>query len=284
MLEAARRQYLHAMGISLWLPRDELAHAAPSRLLPLVGSMHVGPDESLLAVAEAVAHHKASGLLQDNLMTAERPLSVAASVTTAGSDTASQPSGHFAPLTSVPATSVGVSVDTDTNAVTNAVTRIVSDNHVESERNAVAPTLVTEMVDLLPPRFELCFVRVGATGVWVCDGPDQVQDLQRLASRVAVVMGMSQVQADVPGFRWPFIENAREDQSAAVAEQALRAQWQYLHSQGIRYAIGLGLNAARWLPVGGADGLMLAAPVLEILSSAHHKRTLWHYLAQRTSL
>jgi hypothetical protein len=266
MLEAARRQYLQAMGISLWLPRDELAHAAPSRLLPLVGSMHVGPDESLLAVAEAVAHHKASGLLQENMA--------------AASHAVSQPSRHSDPSTSAPVTSDIVGIDTDTSVVT----RGGSDSHVEPDRNAVVTTLVTEVVDLAPPRFELCFVRVGAAGVWVCDGPDQVQDLQRLASRVAIVMGMSQVQADVAGFRWPFIENVREDQSAAVAEQALRAQWQYLYSQGIRYAIGLGLNASRWLPVGGADGLMLAAPVIEILSSAEHKRTLWHYLAQRTSL
>lgn len=284
MLEAARRQYLQAMGISLWLPRDELAHAAPSRLLPLVGSMHVGPDESLLAVAEAVAHHKASGLLQANITAAEQPLSVAASVLTTGSYTVSQHSRHSDPPASVPATPFSVRVDNDTGAVTNAVARVVSDSHVELDKNAVVATLVTEMVDLAPPRFELCFVRVGAAGVWVCDGPEQVADLQRLASRVAIVMGMSQVQADIAEFRWPFIENAREDQSAAVAEQALRAQWQYWYSQGIRYAIGIGRNAARWLPAGGADGLMLAAPVVEVLSSAHHKRTLWHYLAQRPSL
>lgn len=270
MQEAVRRQYLQAMGISLWLPREELANSAPSRLLPLVGSSHTGPDEGRLAVAAAVARHQASGLLQEAAPAApvalqrpvlrevsREPQAAAALVQEVNQRLTSAPAGAPAPV-STPLT--------------------------EPETPPAVATEAEVSTDLTPPRFQLLFVRVGGAGVWVCDDPMAVRDMQQLAARVAAVMGMTQVQTEVSEFRWPFIENAREDQSANIARQALTAQWQHLASQGVKYAIAMGPQAAYWLPRGGAEGLWLEVPVAEILRSARHKRDLWQYLLQRSQL
>ncbi|MCY0964170.1 hypothetical protein [Parathalassolituus penaei] len=272
MLEVVRRQYLQAMGISLWLPREELANSAPSRLLPLVGSSHTGPDEGRLAVAAAVARHQASGLLQDAAPTAAAPVQRPAlrEVAREPQAAATLVQDVNQRLTSAPSTAPA------TVPVPAAV--------VETAKAPEVPEDADTSTDLTPPRFLLLFVRVGGAGVWVCDDPMAVRDMQQLAARVAAVMGMAQVQTEVSEFRWPFIENAREDQSASVACQALKAQWQHLASQGVKYAIAMGQQAAHWLPRGGAEGLWLPASVADILRSARHKRDLWQYLLQRSQL
>ena len=261
MLESVRRQYLQAMGISLWLPRESLAHSAPSRLLPLVGSRHVGPDENRLAVVEAVEHRQASGLL---------PAAVGNHSTAAS---ARERTAGPQPV----ATLVAEAVRPRDRAVAEPPASPVEERPATPVvEEAAAP------VDLTPPRFQLLFVRVGGAGVWVCDRPEAVPDMQRLAARVASVMAMEQVQTEVSEFHWPFIENAREDQSVMVARQALRAQWQHLLSQGVRYAIAMGPDASHWLPQSGAEGLWLAEPVTVILGSAAHKRRLWQFIHLRS--
>ena len=268
MLEVVRRQYLQAMGISLWLPREELANSAPSRLLPLVGSSHTGPDEGRLAVAAAVARHQASGLLQDAASAAAAPVQRLV----------------LREVAREPQVAVTLVQEVNQAPSTAPATVSVPAAVVETAKAPEVPADADTSTDLTPPRFLLLFVRVGGVGVWVCDDPMAVRDMQQLAARVAAVMGMAQVQTEVSEFRWPFIENAREDQSASVACQALKAQWQHLASQGVKYAIAMGQQAAHWLPRGGAEGLWLPASVADILRSAHHKRDLWQYLLQRSQL
>lgn len=260
MLETARRQYLQAMGISLWLPRQELAHAAPSRLLPLAGAIHSGPDEERLAIAAAVAQHHASALLQ-----AREPDD--AFVNNVGSETKSPR----------PAPESGIIVRSEPQPLlaTGAVMAVTSEATGHDAQSHVP-------ADLTPPRFELCFVRVGGSGVWVCDRRDEVADIQQLALRVAAVMGIPQLQPEMLGFRWPFIDNDREDQSTPVALQALKAQWQYLRSQNCEYVVALGVDATRWLAQASIPGFMVSVTVAEVLASADHKRSLWHFLAGKS--
>tara|TARA_R110001583_G_scaffold60438_3_gene179541 strand:- start:11 stop:832 length:822 start_codon:yes stop_codon:yes gene_type:complete len=257
MREAVRCQYLHAMGIPIWVPRHELPNAAPSQLLPWLGEQG-GPHGSELPTGHLPNYHHA----EDH-----------------------SPGGHFAAeLLQHRGTSTAIA-ETRGNApavpanvlARNPATASLKVPPVEPARtpSAPLPSEAVTVVDLTPPRFELHFVAMGGGAIWVCDGREQLQAMQAFALRVAAGMGWNQERGEPLSFRWPFIEHGKEDQSAAVAEQALRAQWQFFVHHGGRFVIGFGPRSGQWLTRIQVPGCYQDGDVFSVMNSAEQKKQLW---------
>ncbi|MDP2505438.1 hypothetical protein [Oceanobacter sp. 3_MG-2023] len=256
MREAVRCQYLKAMGIPVWVPRDELPHAAPSQLLPWLGEQH-GPHGSELPVDHLPNYRNAE----------DHP-----------------EGGHFAAelLDHRGNTTTRVAVDaavvSNRDSVAPAATALTDlptsppDSLVKPE-TAVAEPLV--VADLTPPRFELHFIATGNGTIWVCDRQEQLPALQAFAWQVGIGMKWSPEQGSPLSFRWPFIEHGQEDQSSAVAEQALRAQWQFFVHHGGRHVIGFGSNTRQWLTRIQVPGCYQDDDVVTVMSCAERKKQLW---------
>jgi hypothetical protein len=153
---------------------------------------------------------------------------------------------------------------------------IIDASAADAAQKQPQASLASEPIDLTPPRFELHFTRVGRRGVWVCDDADQLALLEGFARRVAMAMAMPfDPSLRIPSFRWPFIEQGREDQSSAVAKQALVAQWQFLRTQGVSYVISFGPNAKDWLTRVEAKGYLTDQPLGSWIQQPGSKRALW---------
>jgi hypothetical protein len=129
----------------------------------------------------------------------------------------------------------------------------------------------------------LHFLPVGKAGLWVCSDAQQLDSMMRFAHRV--MQGMQQpidMMAAPLSFRWPFIESSRQDQSRAVAEQALQAQYQYFTSQGVQYVISFGEHGQQWLPVAGAEAIFHAPSLDALMAAPALKRQLWLALSERS--
>ena len=281
MREAVRQQYLQAMGIPVWVPRHELPNAAPSNLLPVLGEgafLHGNgdvPSDHLPDYRQAGDHHRgahmAAQLLdhgqQNRVASPARP----AEPTPASSEHAPVPA--VAAETSQAAAVVSQSAAGESTAVQPAAKPAAS----AEVQAALTPA------DLTAPRFELHFVKFGDAVVWVCDDYNELSNLLALAPRVCAAMGWEVLRSEPVMFRWPFIENAREDQSAAVAEQALRAQWNYFAHHGGKLAIGLGANTRKWLQRIEVPGAFMDQPVSEVMQGEHSgalKKQLWLQLLE----
>lgn len=248
MREQQRRDYLAAMGIPVWVPRRELPFAAPSRLLPA--------EEAACAAREA----------DDGLALASRLQGQASAM--AALETATQVKAHAPPAT--PAMSGAAEATAKPVATVDATP---------------APALVPPppvpvsdqplpVVDLSPPRFELHFVVTGAV-VWVTDDLSALNLLSRFADRVAMSMGYPRATLRPVTFRWPFIDNPREDQSASVARQALSAQWSFFEHHGGQVLVGFGTHSQRWLTPLTEQNQTFAEPLERVLSTAELKKQLW---------
>lgn len=234
MLEQQRLDYLQAMGVTLWLPRQPLTHAADSRWLPPLAEL---ADVSSTAVNEAVRVESSAS-----------PSSMAKLLVNK-------------PSASQPATSVA---------------------EPSSDTSVSAPV---QPVDLTPPRFELHFLPVANKGLWVCSSADEVEPMMRFLHRV--MTGMQQpldVMSAAQVFRWPFLESSQQDQSKAVALQALKAQCQFYQSQGVQYVVAFGPDAISWLGQVQAPLIFHADSVSAAMGTAAEKRRLWQALLQQELL
>ena len=276
MREAVRQQYLQAMGIPVWVPRQELPNAAPSNLLPVLGEgthLHGTGDMS-------ADHLPAAGDSQRGAHMAAQLLGGAAPVASAPAPANPTP----APAAAVERPAQAAPVSSVSPASTEADTPVVDQPATAPQNTAVAQDKAASLdgkidpTDLTPPRFELHFVKFGDAVVWVCDDFNELGNLLAFAPRVCAAMGWEVLRGEPVMFRWPFIENAREDQSAAVAEQALRAQWNFFAHHGAKLAIGLGTNARRWLQHIDVPGAYMDHSVLTVMQQGALKKQLWQQL------
>lgn len=229
------------MGIGVWVPRSPLPHAPAPRWLPEQGAER--HEHISLASSEHARPVAASDLMRvgQPMVHHEQP---------------DAPATTIAPLPKEP--------------------------HTAAEAAPLSPEAPPESItpaDMTPPRFRLEFMRVSAQGIWVVDGAQNTEAVQRLIYRV--MSGMRQPQDFIPqpvSFRWPFIESRHEDQSTPVALQALGAQWQFLKDQGVSYVITLGQEAKVWMERTGVTPAFHAEGVEAILTSANNKRALWQVL------
>lgn len=284
MREAVRRQYLKAMGIPVWMPRQDVPFGPQSRLLAAQQSMQPANEAQhnpvdvkpsggkpthaghLLEAADELAH----------LRQVRHEHEVDVSAVDLKADALSQGPSSQGPSSQGPSSQRQGrgSIESDSRpsplADTLSATQPSSDSGASQ---APAP------VDLTPPRFELHFLRVGLKGVWVCDQPHQMDSMRRFARRVAAAMAMPlDPNMSVPSFRWPFIEQGTEDQSAAVAEQALRAQWKFLQSQGVQYVVAFGEQPQQWLQKLSISGYFSSESLDSWLLQPNSKPELWRSL------
>ena len=250
MREAVRCQYLKAMGIPVWVPRQELPHAAPSRVLPLLGTEHLPHADGELPADHLPDYRRQADHRQGGHMAAQ--LFEHQTVASAPAAVASRPVVEERP---------------------EAVAVV----------DAPAPAASEDPVDLTPPRFELYFVKYGDELIWVCDRGDQLGALMSFAARVNAAMGWETLRSEPVGFHWPFIEHALEDQGAAVAEQALRAQWSYFSHNGGRHVIALGSQSRKWLSRINVPGCYMDEDVLQIMANGALKKQLWQRLLELPS-
>lgn len=246
MREQQRLDYLQAMGIVQWMPRQPLPGVPAPRWLPEEAHA-AAPRPALTSEGGGhITHPMAAQLLHE--------------------------------AAAQPAQKAPVSVQSEpVETLAAAVSDVASESAV-----VVAPEVTT---DLTPPRFELHFLRVSAAGVWVCDDAAQAERLAAFAYRVmsALQAPVGLMQAPLC-FRWPFIESAQDDQSRPVALQALSAQWQFLRDQGVRYAVAFGQDSDHWLQQVQAPLLFRAASLSDVMQNAQYKRQLWQALLTQTEL
>ncbi|WP_430461350.1 hypothetical protein ACQUQU_00810 [Thalassolituus sp. LLYu03] len=249
MREQQRLDYLQAMGITQWIPRQPLPFApAPRWLAEDAHPRHAAPHQ--VAATGHMPHPLAAELLHDALPAATQKVPT-------------------------------VQAAAPRALVQEAVT-------AQPVASGAAPALVSELpaggADLAPPRFELHFLRAGS-GCWITDSADEAARVQAFAWRVlSAIKGGSDFIAAPVCFRWPFIESAHEDQSLPVALHALRTQWQFLAEQGIAYVIAVGAGTSGWLDRIDVRPLYHSTSLDALMSQATEKRKLWLALHQQAEL
>ena len=243
MLEQTRLDYLQAMGITQWMPREPLPHAPEPRWLPQVAANHHSHAE---VEQLAQSHHIPPVMAAELLAVGDAAEKVAEKLAANQQPVAKQ---------------------------------AMEETAVVDSQAAGSPVANEAPADLTPPRFELHFLRIGQHGLWVCSDAQQLDAMMRFAHRV--MMGMKQpiemMQAPLC-FRWPFIESSHQDQGRAVAQQALSAQWQHFAGQGVKYLITFGEAAQEWLPECGAQLTFAATDIQTVMQSPAEKRRLWQAL------
>lgn len=246
MREQRRLDYLQAMGITQWLPRQPLPHAPESRWLPQAANQ---PDhESIDRLSEQ--HHIPARVAAEILSLDDRPTPSAS-----------------------PARSA--TAERNTQSTTSSV---ASSNESVAVEQALADTLQV-------PEFTLHWLWLTNTTLWVCDQTQDVALFQATAPRVlrALQQPLYRLQTP-PSFTWPFIRSRQHDQSSAVAQQALMAQWQYFETQGVQRVIAFGNTAQQWLASVSAPLCYHHADVQQWAQEPQSKRALWHALRDQTPL
>lgn len=245
MLEQQRIEYLQAMGIQLWMPRQALDNAAES---------------SWLADSEAE---------QAQIETAGAPIQA----------------GHAADLLAdmgltkvvegqVPVAPVANAVTTETVVLNTAVAeeRVVQDA-------SAAETIPAEatLVDLTVPEFELHFALWPCGILWVAGQAFDQSDHRFQTSVSYALLGNSVPQANYSQFKWPYIEGSSEDQSISVALRALIAQWEFMSGQGARGWVAMDASSYEWLSKVAAKPLFSVDEREELYCSVG-KKQLWQAL------
>lgn len=244
MREQRRLDYLQAIGITQWLPRQPLPHAPESRWLPPAANQ---PDhESIDRLSEQ--HHIPARVAAEILSLDDRSSSVASRAT---------------------------SMARDTQSTTDGVTETAESVSVSQ---ALAETLQV-------PEFTLHWLWLTSTTLWVCDHTQDVRLFQAVAPRVlrALQQPLYTLQTP-PSFTWPFIRSRQHDQSSAVAQQALMAQWQYFETQGVQRVITFGDTAQQWLTRVSAPICYRHDDIQQWAMEPQSKRALWHALRAQSAL
>ena len=278
MLEQRRVDYLKAMGITLWMPRQALPHAKESRWLPEnnderhehIAINSTGVSSRPVAAADLLRAGQPMHKHEDSVPEVKAAHSVLSE--TASSVSASQSEDVE---TGTPQNSAAQNSEPQNSEPQNSGTLV-------AESPSVSPAAVH---DMRPPRFVLEFIPISRQGLWVIDASQSIQDVQQFAYRVLKGMGAAPDFMSQPiNFSWPFIESSHQDQSRPVALQALQAQWQFFQSQGTRYIITLGAEAQQWMASVEANSHFHVADMSILQSDAQLKRQLWLCLRQLPEL
>lgn len=128
------------------------------------------------------------------------------------------------------------------------------------------------------PIFTLYFIGSELPVLWVCDNGQEVGFLQQFIFNVQkALLGQSFFVPAPQEFKWPFLNSKKHDQSAAVAKQALTAQWQVFQQQAKQplQAVAIGAQSQHWLQEIDAASVFSADSVQQLTTSATLKRQLW---------
>lgn len=239
MLEQRRLDYLQAMGVVQWLPRQPLPHGPAPRWLPEATAPAAQVKPSFAHPGGHIAHPAANQLLHHSASAARPNL-------TAMLEPAAAPATAAA---AVAAPVVTAAVENTTAA-------------------APDPTAV--------PQFRLFFFRSSLPLIWVCDQAEAAEQLPPLLFRIQQALtGQAQFVAPPAEFRWPFIASAHADQSTPVALRALQAQWQHVCGDETLPVVSVGADSRYWLQQIGIEPRSHIESLPGLLGSAAAKRQLW---------
>lgn len=251
MLEQQRIEYLQAMGIQLWMPRQALDNAAESNWLADYQSTNASL-EATGSGAKIQAGHAADLLATMGL------------------------SGDTKPTVN----SQDAQVAAIQNEIPKAIKPIAKADHVPTADQIESPEVSPgeELpVDLSVPHFELHFALWPCGILWVAG---QVFDQQDHGFQTAVSYSLLESavpQANYSQFKWPYIEGSQEDQSLPVALRALTAQWEFMSSQGARGWVATDLSSLKWLSKVAVKALHSVDERSELYSPVG-KKQLWSSL------
>lgn len=240
MLEQRRLDYLKAMGITVWMPRNALPHAPSPRWL--ADDWSAKPSEYTSAEPECDGTRStASDLLRSG----------------------SALNKSFAPPAEV-----------RTEATAAEEQQIQQQQVQQQGQKDITQTLVPSAGE--PPRFALEFLQISSDCVWVFDASQPIDRAIPFVTRIvkAFDTGVTIIPQPV-SFRWPFIESRHQDQSEAVALQALKAQWQHFDAQSVEGIISVGPAAQIWMAKTGVNCRYHVEDVDALMHSAESKRALW---------
>jgi hypothetical protein len=254
MLEQQRIEYLQAMGIQLWMPREALDNAAESNWLADAQS-----DKPVDAAGNGVsiqAGHAADLLAGMGLDVTSKPI-------------ANTHRAESAPVLQQESARVqNTHQDASHNTSQAADSVAKPDADTESE---ILPA------DLTVPKFELHFALWPCGILWVSGQAFEQQDHGFQTAVSYSLLGNTVPQASYSQFKWPYIEGSHEDQGMAVALRALTAQWEFMSSQGARGWVATDASSLQWLGKVAAKALYSVDERGELYSSVG-KKQLWSAL------
>jgi len=246
MLEQQRIEYLQAMGIQLWMPRQALDNAAESTWLADSLSDTISSDTAGSGT-QIQAGHAADLLADMGLGDVTKPVA-------------------NTPVVEVAQNMRSAAIDAPQSNQVKTAAQVAEPNAVE-----VLP------VDLTVPKFELHFALWPCGILWVAGQEFEPQDHGFQTAVSYSLLGNSVPQASYSQFKWPYIEGSHEDQSMAVALRALTAQWEFMSSQGARGWVATDSSSLQWLGKVAAKALYSVDERSELYSSVG-KKQLWSAL------
>jgi len=238
MLEQQRIEYLQAMGIQLWMPREPVANAAESSWLATSDTEQANTESSGDAISVQAGH--AADLL-------------------AGMGFAPDPAKPISEEAKAPAEVR--KPEEMAKAVSTAVTDVQEVNQPEA-------------VDLTVPNFELHFALWPCGVLWVASKAFEKRDYAFQTAVSYSLLGNAVPQASYSEFKWPYIQGSSEDQSMPVALRALTAQWEFMSGQGARGWVSMDSTSSEWLGRVAAKPLFSVASDDELYSPSG-KKQLW---------
>ncbi|MFT7410409.1 MAG: hypothetical protein ACI9EX_001006 [Oleispira sp.] len=250
MLEQQRIEYLQAMGIQLWMPRQALDNAAES--IWLAGSESNNSQLDVSGSTSAQGGHAADLLAGMGLRDTNK---------TAASDKITEVS------TAQKQTSAPIQQAAQAQALQANATEILEPN----------ASMATPVTDLTVPTFELHFSLWPCGILWVSSQIFEQQDHGFQAAVSYSLLGNTVPQASYSQFKWPYIEGSHEDQSMPVAIRALTAQWEFMSSQGARGWVATDSSSLQWLGQVASKALYSVNERSELYSPAG-KKQLWAVL------
>jgi hypothetical protein len=250
MLEQQRIEYLQAMGIQLWMPRQALDNAAES--IWLAGSESNNSQLDVSGSTSAQGGHAADLLAGMGLRDTNK---------TAASDKITEVS------TAQKQTSAPIQQAAQAQALKANATEILEPN----------ASMATPVTDLTVPTFELHFSLWPCGILWVSSQIFEQQDHGFQAAVSYSLLGNTVPQASYSQFKWPYIEGSHEDQSMPVAIRALTAQWEFMSSQGARGWVATDSSSLQWLGQVASKALYSVNERSELYSPAG-KKQLWAVL------
>jgi len=268
MLEQHRIEYLQAMGIQLWMPREVLPNAPEPRWLaesPGQGNSAGAPD----AVKGGHAAELLAGMGFGSAETAAPKTSAAP----AAGETATQSSAQVSVQS--PAQQEAQPQQIEQAAQTAAQSLAAK---TESPLKPATPEAAEQPadapVDMTVPHFELHFVLWPCGTLWVGSQQSDQALLVYQASVSSFITGSNYRQHSLFSFKWPYLEISSEDQSKPVALRALHAQWDHIKSQGSKQWVAMDEASSQWFEqVAGKP--LLAVASADQLFVAEHKKALW---------
>lgn len=265
MLEQQRFEYLQAMGIQLWMPRQPVDNAPDS--LWLAGDELKSANESATDVSTPVLGGHAVDLLADS-DTSKKQTSLKTQVS---ADSASVESVVASPADSAQPKTLDVhrtEKETVFNSSTQSHHQMAGHDSVHSEE-AVS--------DLTVPEFELFFAHWPCGILWVSSEPFTQKDQDFQTSVSHFLLNSAVPRANYSHFKWPYIQASHEDQSTQVALRALTAQWDYISQQGARAWVSVDNVSLQWLSKVASKPLF-SVDNKEDLFSMSGKKQLWQAL------